>query len=128
MELKYLISRFVPVINHSLVDRIIRFGYRFKLLEWMRQHSCKDFNDRGHDSRYDLYKFILEKERLDGEIDYLEFGVASGCSLRWWVENNKSQKTRFVGFDTFEGLPEDWVYAKKGAFTTKGKLPDIQDN
>ena len=33
------------------------------------------------------------------------------------------------GFDSFEGLPEDWTYVLKGAFgDTEGRLPDVPGN
>jgi len=61
-------------------------------------------------------------------IDYLEFGVAHGDSLRSWCGLNTSPQTRFFGFDSFQGLPEHWTVERpKGAFTTSGKTPDIGD-
>ena len=49
------------------------------------------------------------------EILYLEFGVASGSSFFWWMKKNTNPVSLFRGFDTFEGLPEDWGGFKKGA-------------
>ena len=49
------------------------------------------------------------------ELLYLEFGVASGSSFFWWMKKNTHPGSVFRGFDTFEGLPEDWGGFKKGA-------------
>jgi hypothetical protein len=70
---------------------------------------------------------LLERERLDGPIDYLEFGVAQGDTIRWWVENNRHPESRFVGFDSFEGLPEQWEHIPKGTYSTFGKIPEVPD-
>lgn len=82
---------------------------------------------RDHDRRYDLYKKISEAHQLDSTaIDYLEFGVCQGTSLRWWVNNNTNPETKYYGFDTFEGLPEDWGAAfKKGDMSAA--IPQIDD-
>jgi len=45
----------------------------------------------------------------------MEFGVASGSSFFWWMKKNTHPASVFRGFDTFEGLPEDWGGYKKGA-------------
>ncbi len=74
-----------------------------------------------------MRQFMLEREGLTGPIDYLEFGVSKGGSLRWWVEHSPHPESTFVGFDTFEGLPEDWGPWPKGAFTADGKAPEIAD-
>jgi hypothetical protein len=74
-----------------------------------------------------MYQFLLERERLDRPIDYLEFGVSEGSSFRWWVENNQHSDSTFVGFDSFEGLPEDWIVWPKGSFSTTGHAPPIPD-
>lgn len=62
-------------------------------------------------------------------IDFLEFGVHLGGSLRHWCSLNANSESRFFGFDSFEGLPEDWNNgAKKGAYSANGRLPEIKDS
>ncbi len=58
----------------------------------------------------------------------LEFGVAQGDSLRY-IRENTHPDYKIFGFDSFEGLPEDWIgtECKKGCFSTEGKIPDIND-
>ncbi len=90
---------------------------------WLRQHDPPLFPDRAA-----LWEQTLRDERLDRQIDYLEFGVARGASLRWWLEHNSDPASRFVGFDTFEGLPEAWIDAPAGTFSTGGRPPEIDDS
>ena len=35
---------------------------------------------------------------------------------------------RFIGFDSFTGLPEAWLMHDRGAFSTNGVLPHFGDN
>jgi len=61
---------------------------------------------------------------------YLEFGVHRGVSINH-IANHVKPKIVY-GFDSFEGLPEDWergssVY-KKGHFDLEGSLPDVVNN
>ena len=53
--------------------------------------------------------------------------ASSGESIRWWIENNRHPESTFVGFDSFEGLPEHWQHLPKGTFSVSGTIPDIQD-
>jgi hypothetical protein len=57
----------------------------------------------------------------------LEFGVATGESLKYITENISTDKFKIYGFDSFEGLPEDWIgtECKKGCFSTNGIIPNI---
>lgn len=104
------------------------------LLVWIYNNKSKfEYSDffklkRVYSKRYDLYQFIVHKYNLNtDEIVYLEFGVANGESFRWWLTNSPHSNSRFVGFDTFEGLPENW-----GTFYSKGdmfsNLPNIDDS
>ena len=63
-----------------------------------------------------------------GAIDYLEFGVHEGHSLKQWVAAKPEPGSRFVGFATFTGLPEAWnVTYPKGYFDTGGRPPTVPD-
>lgn len=54
-----------------------------------------------------------------------EFGVRHGASLRFLAGRIDGP---VHGFDSFEGLPEDWQHFKAGTFTTGGRLPQVPDN
>jgi hypothetical protein len=59
---------------------------------------------------------------------YLEFGVYRGESLRYWTERVTQPAARFVGFDSFEGLPERWRDdMPRGQFSTDGEVPHFDD-
>ncbi len=94
-----------------------------------RRGIPNDFFTPGRDysRRLNLYRHVSEQFGLDRErIVYLEFGVFEGHSFRWWLGQNTHPESRFYGFDTFEGLPENW-----GMFFGKGTLlanvPDVHD-
>lgn len=103
-----------------------------RLTRWISHHtSSTSFNDfysssRDNNLRYKLYEYVLKTEKLETEpIDYLEFGVFRGTSFKWWLNANRHTQSKFYGFDTFAGLPEDWGTYKKGDMTAV--IPDIQD-
>ena len=57
----------------------------------------------------------------------LEFGVYHGKSIRM-IANHFGLSERVDGFDTFEGIPEDWHFTKAGSYSTHGSLPPAPDN
>ncbi|ABI78251.1 conserved hypothetical protein [Hyphomonas neptunium ATCC 15444] len=69
--------------------------------------------------------FLMEKAPADGLV--MEFGVAGGNSIRQIA--SRTSKT-VHGFDSFEGLPEDWAghLERRGAFTQKRQLPEVPAN
>lgn len=100
------------------------FLRNFNLLRsWISQANRSDLliNDfyswkRDYPKRYILYNTVADHfDMAAKDILYLEFGVASGSSFFWWMKKNTSPGSLFRGFDTFEGLPEDWGGFKKGA-------------
>ncbi len=105
-----------------------------KLSRWAHQQKGKtSFNDFfsyqfDYNKRFSLYQHITDAETKNEPIEYLEFGVAGGSSFKWWVENNTNPQSKFHGFDTFEGLPEDWGPFKAGDMSAGSKTPDIQDS
>ncbi len=64
----------------------------------------------------------------------LEFGVHQGASLNWLAQWCRQRAdSRVFGFDSFEGLPHEWVRTKGGRkyhaghFAVQG-LPSVQGN
>ncbi|HOE06040.1 MAG TPA: class I SAM-dependent methyltransferase [Bacteroidales bacterium] len=112
---------------------LVFVGQMARLSKWIHKHKKQagysDFYDIHfrYNKREDLFKYLIETEKIDA-VDYIEFGVAEGCSFKWWVANNLNSDSRFVGFDTFTGLPEDWGPFKKGDMSANNKPPKIDDN
>jgi hypothetical protein len=77
-----------------------------------------------------LYAAVVQREALYKEsIDYFEFGVYRGDSIAWWCKHVAHSTGRFIGFDTFTGLPEKWhECAPSGTFSTEGRPPTIEDS
>jgi O-methyltransferase len=94
-----------------------------------RKLAENDFPSKwNYNKRFDLYKRIVEKEGIATQpINYLEFGVASGYSFKWFLKENVHPSSRFYGFDTFTGLPEDFGPLKKGHFNSNTLPPEIND-
>jgi O-methyltransferase len=123
---------------HKFGDRFVHTGleyvYLTKFSEWCEAHRHCHFNDyynpnANYDLRLGFYdKLATLKNLADAPIDYLEFGVASGASMEWWTRRNRNPESRFVGFDTFTGLPESWDGKAEGTFSTQGKVPAISDD
>ncbi|MEN8193012.1 MAG: class I SAM-dependent methyltransferase [Bacteroidota bacterium] len=113
-------------------EKLSFLGHLSTLSKWISvQKELKYSNfpskDFDYNKRYDLYNFIVENEIDDSEIDYFEFGVSKGHSFKWWLERIKNENSRFFGFDTFNGLPEDWGPFKKGDMSNGNKPPIIND-
>lgn len=62
------------------------------------------------------------------KVMFLEFGTFEGYSIRYFASGFVNPASRFYGFDSFEGLPEDWGSKVKGTFSTAGNLPDVADD
>ncbi len=101
------------------------------LSRWIRKHKSIPYNDfykvnRNYANREKMFQHIAETEELSAaEVQYLEFGVCTGNSFQWWLKQNTNPASRFWGFDTFEGLPEKWLFYKKGDMFSD--VPAIDD-
>lgn len=62
---------------------------------------------------------------------FLEFGVFRGESINLFAEILNEKKFQIYGFDSFEGLEEEWnmnEYNPIGTFSLKQKLPKVRKN
>lgn len=101
-----------------------------KIDTWRKQYvakSCPIF-----DRREQLYDHLLADVLQRRPIDYLEFGVYKGESIAYWTQHDKNSESRFFGFDTFTGLPEDWQKFSgdmaKDVFDCGGAAPALADS
>lgn len=133
--LRFLKTSFIRLRLHVIFGWLTPFLQQLlwmtRLSKWANGYKEIAFNDFpsewNYDKRYDLYNHVIEKEGLNTPINYLEFGVASGESFNWWMIKNINAESRFFGFDTFTGLPEDFGQFKKGTFNTGNNIPSIID-
>ncbi|MEE9465564.1 MAG: TylF/MycF/NovP-related O-methyltransferase [Candidatus Neomarinimicrobiota bacterium] len=109
-------SRFLAFLNG-----ILAFG------RWLRHNQTPVILD----DKIALYIYLKDEHLGNSAIDYLEFGVWKGATLKHWIGQNTNSASRFFGFDSYEGLPEDWGHFatihKKGTFNLEGVLPEIGD-
>jgi hypothetical protein len=79
------------------------------------------------DDRYELFDLVAPQLQMM-QVLYLEFGVWKGASMRYWSKILRNEHSLLHGFDSFEGLPEDWNYTTtKGYFSRSGEMPVIAD-
>jgi hypothetical protein len=76
-------------------------------------------------TREQLWDFAIQKIKFSGLVG--EFGVFEGYSINYFA---KKLPQDIYGFDSFEGLQEDWAgwVLPKGTFDLGGKLPKVKKN
>jgi len=107
----------------------VPYGYFERILDLsvLRNKYASLIAVEAFDGRENLWKSLLDKYD-NKQITLLEFGVFEGYSIKKFAEFNLNKDSCFVGFDSFEGLPEDWIgNHKKGAFDVRGTLPKTDD-
>lgn len=124
---RFNIGKCIPSSKFELVANMS------KLSVWINNNKNIAFSDFpsnkfNYSKRYKLYEYLIASQKLDKDIDYLEFGVSKGVSFKWWMKTLKDSSNRFYGFDTFTGLPEDWGHFKKGDMHNDDSLPKIDDD
>jgi len=71
---------------------------------------------------------VFERMKLEHKPNtlWLEFGVATGYTINYI---SKFTQNTVYGFDSFEGLPEDWRPGfLQGMFSRGGELPKVNQN
>lgn len=78
-------------------------------------------------SSEELWDYAASSARIEGGA-ILEFGVFKGRSINHFADIFKSETLH--GFDSFEGLAEDWTgyHLPKGTFDLGGHLPKVKEN
>jgi O-methyltransferase len=91
-------------------------------MEYFRTDELPRLTDRAA-----LYRRAADLVGRDKPVTYLEYGVAEGSSFREMVREFSHPDALFMGYDSFEGLPESWLMHNRGAFSSNGQIPVIGD-
>ena len=111
-----------PLVRGKAMEHTERVIWQRKLDTWKKENTCEILPTRPA-----IYDYLLRHHVEAGPLDFLEFGVFQGKSMRYWTEHHPESDARFVGFDTFSGLPESWEGYEQGHFNTEGNTPEIPD-
>ncbi len=133
---------FLHKINKLLHDHVYIFkipkkhinnsfeNYREESMQRCYEHFKKYFPTAVFVKFKDIRKYAI-KEALTNSIKpdnhfYLEFGVFSGKSINFF----SNYVDEIYGFDSFQGLKEDWqgFDVLKGTFDLGGKIPRLNKN
>lgn len=115
-----LIKRHLWKLPQGMLDRAIVYSIlhgQFKRL----------FQTNRITGREDLWEYTLETIGRNRKVLFLEFGVYKGESFRYFAATLTNPGSRLIGFDSFEGLPEDWGHRPAGSYSAGGVLPEMDD-
>jgi hypothetical protein len=71
-------------------------------------------------NRWAFFDYIANKSKKNRP--FYEFGVWRGEAFKYLIRLYE----KGFGFDTFEGLPEDWHDERAGSYSSNGKIPEIE--
>jgi hypothetical protein len=123
--LKFLLVEIGSVLGRSTLELLNSSVSYLEVGHWMK---AKGFaTSRRVRGRWELFQQMASSV-AERQVLYLEFGVSHGRSMRLWSSLLKNPSSALHGFDTFEGLPEQWnSEAPSGTYSQNGKPPEIND-
>jgi hypothetical protein len=123
---KYFLTRFGAFLSPRAVYGLNASTNYLEVGRWMR---AKGYDTRRRFSRREELFDLVGKQVGNREVLYLEFGVFQGAATRYWSKLLINPNSKLHGFDSFEGLPEDWLpHRNKGHFAADGAIPQISDS
>ena len=110
--------------------------YRLSVYQLLRERAISDSADYASDhlgqamifnKKEQLWNYAASSAKLENGL-ILEFGVFKGNSINHFSKIFGSETLH--GFDSFEGLAEDWrgYHLTKGTFNLDGNLPKVNEN
>ena len=129
MSAKLVVKEALTRIGAALPPRVIydingALNY-LDVGRWALDHG---YSQIARFSRREQLFEVAARELSGARVLYLEFGVAGGASLRTWSRLLRDPASHLHGFDSFVGLPTDWILNRPaGWFSTGGEPPQVDD-
>ena len=120
--MKSLAKKIATTIPHKQLERISVYSI-------LRDNFASIYDTNLFKTKEKLWdNLLIDNVKRDEKIVLLEFGVYEGYSIKYFSDINTNKYSKFFGFDSFEGLPEDWTSLHdKGHFSTNGAVPAVND-
>jgi Macrocin-O-methyltransferase (TylF) len=125
-DLKYALTRLGASLSPDTLRKANAVLNYLETGRWLR--ACGYELPHRFSTREELYTHI-GTNIASARVLYLEFGVWQGASMQYWSNLLRNPESKLHGFDSFEGLPENWLASHtKGVFSTQGQLPIFNDS
>ena len=114
-SLKALLNRIGRMLPPSAIYNLNASVNYLAVGQWMQAHGYQIGRRAKH--REELFDRVGSCV-ADRTVLYMEFGVYQGAATRYWSRLLRNPKSQLHGFDSFEGLPEEWLpHRPKSLFT-----------
>jgi hypothetical protein len=127
---KYMLTRIGERCSRVHIHLVNSTATYLELGRWFRQEGFqipRRVEGTCASTRRQVFDRVAA-ELGNNKVLYLEFGVAKGTSIRYWSGLLKNSCSMLHGFDSFEGLPEEFNMTHgRSAFSTQGVVPTIGD-
>lgn len=124
-QVKQLLTRVGARLSARAIHNLNASINYLEVGRWMRS---KGYRPAYRLAYKDEFWQLLGRQIGERVVLYLEFGVWRGETTRAIANHLHNPESRLHGFDSFEGLPENWnMTAEAGCFSTDGRIPHSDD-
>lgn len=124
-SVQYWLTRTGSLTPASLIYNLDRVIDYLELGRWM---SASGYDTPSRVQRREQLFDMVAAQVGQRDVLYMEFGVYRGDTIRYWSKLLANPRSKLHGFDSFEGLPENWLPQNpKGHFSLQGQVPQIDD-
>lgn len=126
--LKITISK-IPIKFINYISNIVFVNFFYSQMNNIKKFKTGQTTKDGPDANSEIWSFIINNIGKKTAIDFIEFGAYQGRSIKYFARNFVNIDSRFIGFDSFEGLPDTDFHKnyKKKMFDKEGKFPIVND-
>lgn len=122
--------------DRRTLNVLAKVPYKLSVYQILRERAIKESADYAEerlgeammfDNAQSIWNYAARAAHLEGGL-VLEFGVFKGKSINHFSKLFPNEELH--GFDSFEGLAEDWTgyHLPKGTFDLGGELPKVNNN